>query len=67
MVEFVLWGNPPGHDSTYGKALLCTGITSQEAAEKARDVLARDHGVTDITIQVINGARPVFGRNLLAR
>ena len=66
MTEFVLWGNPPGHDSTYGKALLCTGITSRDAAERARAMLERDHGVTEITIQVIDGARPVFGRESLA-
>jgi hypothetical protein len=66
MVEFVLWGNPPGHDSTYGKALLCSGLETRAAAERARARLERDYGVKEITIQEISGTKPAFGRESLA-
>lgn len=62
MIEFALWGNPPGHDSTYGKALLLTGIKSRDAAERGKATLEQAHGVTDIEIQALDGAPPVFGR-----
>ena len=59
-MEYVLWGNPPGHDTTYGKALLVTGLTSADQAARVQRQLESEHGVTDITTQVIGGALPDF-------
>jgi hypothetical protein len=64
-VEYALWGNPPGHDDTFGKALLVTGLTSQAAALRAKADLETRHGVTEITLQHIDGSAPTFGRDSL--
>lgn len=60
MAEYVLWGNPPGHDATYGKALLVTGLTSEDQVARVRRQLETEHGVTDITTQVLDGSMPDF-------
>jgi hypothetical protein len=61
MVEYVIWGFPPGEtDRVYGRQVLNTRARSRAEADDIVTILARDHGCTDMCIQVLDGSIPDF-------
>ncbi len=55
MIEYAIWGNPPGKTK---QDLLVTRITDKNQLKKIKKELMEDHGCAELRVQTIDLSRP---------